>query len=272
MATRRYYWLKLSDGFFNRNDIRYLCKQEKGCAYVLLYIRLMLMGINDNGALYFKRNIPFNKSTLAMVTETEPSFVEEALGVYGELGMIECGEDGVLRLCDYEDMVGSESLSASKMRRKRARDRNGSQCDPIWSHCDIEIEKEIDIDKDKDIDIDIEKEREQSSHEAPTQRKERPTIEEVRAYSRERGEQVDAERFYDHYTAVGWMMGGQPMVDWRAAFRKWEKTERSKYPSHKGSNEVTSAGTQSRKGSFDEDEFWDAALKNSYGDDFDRFK
>ena len=53
-----------------------------------------------------------------------------------------------------------------------------------------------------------------------------PTVEEVQAYCRERGNQVDAQRFCDFYTANGWCQGrGKPIKDWRAAVRTWEREE-----------------------------------------------
>lgn len=51
----------------------------------------------------------------------------------------------------------------------------------------------------------------------------RPTIDEVRAYCTERGRGVDADQWYSHYTANGWKVGRNPMRDWRAAVRTWEK-------------------------------------------------
>ena len=51
----------------------------------------------------------------------------------------------------------------------------------------------------------------------------KPTIEEVQAYCRERGNSVDANRFIDYYEANGWKVGKNPMSDWRAAIRTWEK-------------------------------------------------
>ena len=50
-----------------------------------------------------------------------------------------------------------------------------------------------------------------------------PTPDEVAAYCRERGNTVDAERFCDFYASKGWRIGNQPMRDWRAAVRTWEK-------------------------------------------------
>ena len=52
-----------------------------------------------------------------------------------------------------------------------------------------------------------------------------PSVDEVAAYCRERGNTVDAQTFCDFYAAKGWRVGAQPMKDWRAAVRTWEKRE-----------------------------------------------
>lgn len=53
-----------------------------------------------------------------------------------------------------------------------------------------------------------------------------PTVEEVKQYCISRSNNVDAQRFVDHYTTRGWTYGKQnvPMVDWRAAVRTWEQS------------------------------------------------
>ena len=55
-----------------------------------------------------------------------------------------------------------------------------------------------------------------------------PTLEEVAAYCRERGNSVSPERFIDYYTSNGWKVGRNPMKDWKAAVRNWEKGEKPK--------------------------------------------
>lgn len=50
-----------------------------------------------------------------------------------------------------------------------------------------------------------------------------PTVEQVADYCKERGNKVDPQRFVDYYTANGWKTGRNPMKDWRAAVRNWEK-------------------------------------------------
>ena len=54
-----------------------------------------------------------------------------------------------------------------------------------------------------------------------------PTIEEVRAYCEERKNDIDPEAFIDHYTGNGWKVGKNPMKDWRAAVRQWERNDYS---------------------------------------------
>lgn len=51
----------------------------------------------------------------------------------------------------------------------------------------------------------------------------RPTVEQVAEYCRSRGNSVDPQRFCDYYEANGWRVGKNPMRDWRAAVRTWER-------------------------------------------------
>jgi hypothetical protein len=51
----------------------------------------------------------------------------------------------------------------------------------------------------------------------------RPSLEEVRAYCRERRNAVDPQAWYDHYTSNGWKVGRNAMKDWKAAVRTWER-------------------------------------------------
>ena len=53
----------------------------------------------------------------------------------------------------------------------------------------------------------------------------RPTLEEVKDYCKERGNKVDPERWFDYYTSNGWKVGKNPMKDWKAAVRTWERGE-----------------------------------------------
>ena len=55
-----------------------------------------------------------------------------------------------------------------------------------------------------------------------------PTLDEVAEYVREKGYGIDPERFCDYYAANGWKAGRNPMKDWRAAVRNWERGDEEK--------------------------------------------
>jgi len=57
-----------------------------------------------------------------------------------------------------------------------------------------------------------------------------PTIEEVSNYCNERGNSVNPQRFIDHYTSNGWMVGKNKMKDWKAAVRTWERNSFDRKP------------------------------------------
>ena len=56
----------------------------------------------------------------------------------------------------------------------------------------------------------------------------KPTLEEVSEYCKERQNNIQPQRFIDFYESKGWKVGSQPMKDWKAAVRTWE--QRSQTP------------------------------------------
>lgn len=78
-----------------------------------------------------------------------------------------------------------------------------------------------------------------------------PSLEDVKAYCAERKNNVDAERFINYYTANGWKVGKNPMKDWRAAVRSWER------------NDFGKPKTAETEHSFDLDDFFNAAVDKS---------
>lgn len=82
-----------------------------------------------------------------------------------------------------------------------------------------------------------------------------PTIEEVREYCRSRNNNIDPEQFCSFYESKGWMVGQNRMKDWKASVRTWER----------GRDRGMPAPVQQSKGSFDTDDFFQAALSRTYG-------
>ena len=51
----------------------------------------------------------------------------------------------------------------------------------------------------------------------------KPNIEEIEEYCKERNNGINANTFYDFYESKGWKVGNQPMKNWQACIRTWEK-------------------------------------------------
>lgn len=60
-----------------------------------------------------------------------------------------------------------------------------------------------------------------------------PSVEEVNAYCRSRGNGISGEEFIDFYAAKGWMIGKNRMKDWKAAVRTWEQRRKNTSPQTK---------------------------------------
>ena len=84
-------------------------------------------------------------------------------------------------------------------------------------------------DTDTDTDTDVKKH---------TEKLKPPTLEEIKAYCKERNNNIDAEAFFDYYTANGWVQGNQnkPLKDWKAAVKLWEKNKFSEKKDNTGTD------------------------------------
>lgn len=88
-----------------------------------------------------------------------------------------------------------------------------------------------------------------------------PSYDEVEEYCRERQNGVDVQRFIDYYSSNGWKVGKNPMKDWKAAIRTWErngyqnlvpKSEQQRYEPPKQNRPIRGRNENFANDSFDE--------------------
>lgn len=76
------------------------------------------------------------------------------------------------------------------------------------------------------------------SQDSKKKRFEKPTFEEVEAYIREQGYDIDPHTFFDYYEACGWTVGkNKPMKDWKASVRYWVSSRKNNGNSSKPAEE-----------------------------------
>ena len=65
-----------------------------------------------------------------------------------------------------------------------------------------------------------------------------PTIDEVKDYAKQRGNKVDAQKFYDYYTAGNWIDAkGNPVKNWKQKLITWESKQPAQNPKVHNFNE-----------------------------------
>ena len=168
--TKKYYWLKLQNDFFKRNDIRVVEAMPNGKDYIIFYLKLLCESIVNDGVLRFSEEIPYSDEMLSTITSTNIDVVRSAINVFKELKMIEIYDDGTLFMKQVEKMVGSETKWANYKRVSRNQNKEIGQCptnvQKQIGNCPIEIEKDIEnkiidlLSSSKDIFISIELENE----------------------------------------------------------------------------------------------------------------
>lgn len=177
--NKRFYWLKLNEDFFEDDTIRWIEEQENGEKYVLFYLKLCLRSLKDEGRLIRYVGevlVPYDIKALSKLTNTDKDTVAVALDLFQQIGLIEKREIGDIYMKQINEMIGSETESAKKMRRLRAREKalipsvadDGSQCDYEVIECDSDVMKcDTDIEIDIEIDKDIDKEKEEKKNPPP---------------------------------------------------------------------------------------------------------
>lgn len=249
MAERKFYWIKLKKDFMSSDAVDFLMSQKNGAEYVVLYQMLCLMTVKTNGKLERQLNeviIPYDVEKIQRDTKYfNIDTVRTALNLYTNLGLIYKDDNGCLSIADYENLVGSESGSAERVRRFRnlkalhcnSEVTEKKQLCNELSNTEIEIDKEIDkdrlfIDKNsKDIRSSSNEEKELNepcdavAHKK-TKKFVKPTAEEIEKFAHEYNlTKLDPQYFYDYYESNGWMVGKNHMKDWKATAKNWNRRQ-----------------------------------------------
>lgn len=122
--TRRYYYLRLKDDFFQKPNVLYLETLKNGYELIVLLLKMQLLSINENGRLAIGDR-PYTPLQLAKMTGHELKFVQGAIRIFKELGLLEVQNNGVIYVPDIPNLVGKSSGEADRQReyqRKKKED------------------------------------------------------------------------------------------------------------------------------------------------------
>ena len=228
--SKKYWYIQLNVNFFDDERIDWLCEQNNGYAYVVLYLKLCLKTANNNGILTRQIGdmiIPYNVDKIAEVTHMNVDVVRVALELYKRIGLVyEADENcNFMRLPEVPGMVGCITQAALDKRKHRERKqlKEGKCPENVQENVRQELR-----DKSKELRVNnLESEQEK---EKKRKRFTPPTVDEVREYCLERNNGIDPEAFTAFYASKGWKVGNSQMKDWKQAIITWEKREQREHP------------------------------------------
>ncbi|MEG2273727.1 MAG: phage replisome organizer N-terminal domain-containing protein [Clostridia bacterium] len=113
--NKKYYWIKLKDNFMTSETVDFLMSQKNGANYVVLYQMLCLKTINTNGELARQIGeiiIPFDIEKITRDCKWfDIDTIRIALGLYQKLGLVYLQDNGILKISNFENLIGSETQS-----------------------------------------------------------------------------------------------------------------------------------------------------------------
>lgn len=156
--TKKYFWLKLKEDFFENKQVKYLRKLPSGSDLVIVYLKMQLKSLKTEGLLSYDKILPSCAEELAMVLDEDVNIVQMTIAALIKVGAIEEIDDGSLYLIAMQDLIGKEGSSAERVRKFRSKQNQALLCNTSVTKCntEIEIDKEIEIELNSDIDKETE--------------------------------------------------------------------------------------------------------------------
>ena len=167
MANKRLYWLKLKEDFFKSKEMKKLRKVAGGDTYVIIYLKMQLLSLKNEGKLYFDGIDDDFASELALELDEEVENVRITLSYLEHCKLLECISSEEYFLPAIPDATVSETRWAGYKRQARKLDNVQSVSNTSPKNVPLDIDIDIDIDKDIEDFVDV-----QQAEQSTTKQKE----------------------------------------------------------------------------------------------------
>ncbi len=150
--AKRYYWLKLPEDFFRQKAIKKLRRIAGGDTYTVIYLKMLLLALKQEGKLFFEGVEDDFCDELALDLDEEPDNVKITIQFLIAQGLMQECADNEYILPECTNLTGSEDPSAARVRAYRS--RKALQCNADVTECNVAVtscntEKEIETDTEK---------------------------------------------------------------------------------------------------------------------------
>lgn len=155
--SARYYWIKVKTDFLTSKEVDYIMRQKEGANYIVLYHSLCLLAVNSAGLLADNVGnilVPYDEVKIQGLTKGWFSIdtIRVGLSLFAQLGLIYKNSDGILQLTNFDNLVGSETRAAERMRITRANEKLQLEERTNGEHCSLDNrDKSLDSEDMKNI-------------------------------------------------------------------------------------------------------------------------
>ena len=156
LKNKRYFWIQLTQDFFKSKEMKLLRKIAGGDTHTIIYLKMMLISLEDGGRIYYDGLADNLAEELSLVIDENIEDIKITLIFLESKGLLTKKSDRDYFLEQVPEMVGSETASARRVRKFRE-NKLVLQCNTDETKRNGDIDKEIDIAKEIDIDIDLDK-------------------------------------------------------------------------------------------------------------------
>lgn len=119
--TKKYYYLKLKESFFDSDEMKVLEAMPDGHKYSNILLKLYLKSLKNEGKLMLNDHIPYNTAMLATITNHSVGDVERALNILESLSLIEVLDNGSIYMLDIQTLIGKSSSEGDRKKAYRMR-------------------------------------------------------------------------------------------------------------------------------------------------------
>lgn len=251
--AKKYYWLKLKADWFSDKRIKKLRSIAGGDTHTIIYLKMMLLSLKDEGKLYFEGVEDSFASEIALALDEDAENVKLTLGFLQRHGLIEICDEDEYQLTEVPTIIGSETASTVRSRNYRSRQKqlvieqkalhcntdatlcnaSGTECNILKQKCSVEGEKEIERKKESEI----EGEKETPAH-APYGRFHNVFLSDSK-FDSLKAELPEKWKYYIDRLSAHIASSGKQYQNHAATIYKWEQEDRRKTASKKGMPEYS---------------------------------
>ena len=140
LKNKRYFWIQLAQDFFKSKEMKLLRKIAGGDTHTIIYLKMMLISLEDGGHIYYDGLGDNLAEEIALVIDENVEDIKITLIFLESKGLLTKNSDRDYFLEQVPEMVGSET--ASTRRSRKHRELQKLHCNTIATTCNGDIDKD----------------------------------------------------------------------------------------------------------------------------------